>query len=218
MGRIVVVFAVAALVLCPSRAGAQVEVGVSAGAFWPLGAGWKPDVGLAGQVERRQIAAHIVGARLAYWSGNRLGVEATLGLSPSQVAVSDVGRIRDIGGRVVMSSLRVLTRLASLTDGKPGAGFSHWDINAGAGAGIISRSGTAWANVSGTTHPAAVLTLEFRTPLAKAATIRAGLEDWVSWATFDRGLQSETRWRVQHDVIFSLAAQLRVGKRRGVAR
>ena len=211
MRRMVVALAVAAMPLCTSRAAAQVEIAPFFGTFWPLGAGWSQDVGLAQQVERRHIGALMAGARLAFWTSTRLGVEATVGFSPSQVAVSGPGRIQDITAGVMLSSVRVLARLATLTDGNPGSGVAHWDFNAGIGVGVIARRGSAWANITGTTHPAAVLNLETRTPLAGDVTMRVGVEDFVSWATFDRGLPSETRSRVQHDIILTLAAQIRLG-------
>lgn len=211
MSKLGVAFAVAALALGPSRAVAQAELGLSIGAFWPLGGGWTPAFGSSVQVDRRQIAAHMLIGRLAYWPGRRLGVEAALGFSPSQVAVTDT-RTRDVGGRVLLSSVRAIARLASLIDGQPGSGFSRWYINAGLGAGVMSRQGNAWANVLGTTHPGVLLSLDARTPLVGPVLMRVGFEDFVSWPTFDRGLQTETRRRVQHDVIFSLGTQIRFGK------
>jgi hypothetical protein len=212
MRRLSVVFGVVVLAMSPSPARAQVELGFSFGAFWPLGQGWTPALGSSPPLaDRRQIAAHMLIGRLAYWPGRRLGLEAAVGFSPSQVAVTDT-RTRDVSGRVVLTSVRALARLASLVDGQPGSGFSRWYINAGVGAGIMSRQGNAWANISGTTHPGVLVSLDARTPLVGPVLMRVGFENWVSWATFDRGLQTETRRRVQNDLIFSLGTQIRFGK------
>jgi hypothetical protein len=156
----------------------------------------------------------MLGTRVAYWPRPRLGIEGALSFTPSQVAVSDPGRIRDVTARVILSSVRALYRLASIRDGQPGAGFAHWHINAGAGVGVMARSGTAWANVNGTTHPGTLFSLEARNPVAGSFTVRVAVEDFVSWATFDKGLQSETRWRIQNDVMFTFAAQVQLGRTR----
>jgi len=215
MRRLSVVLGMVALAAAPSRAAAQGEMGVYVGTFWPLGGGWRYDVGSGGQVERRHIASHMLGARVAYWPKARMAVEGTLSFTPSQVAVSDPARIRDVRARVVLSSVRGLYRLASIRDGQPGAGFAHWDINAGFGIGLMSRSGSAWSNVSGTTHPGTIFGIEARNPVAGSFTVRVAVEDFVSWATFDKGLQSQTRWRVQNDIMFTFAAQVQLGKPRG---
>jgi hypothetical protein len=111
---------------------------------------------------------------------------------------------------VVLSSVRVLGRLVTLLDESPHGGTAYWDVNAGLGVGLIARGGSAWANVTGATHPAVVLSGETRTHLAGAATIRVGVEDFVSWATFNRGRGGESAQRVQHDLVITVALQIRV--------
>jgi hypothetical protein len=198
-----------ALLAGPAPLAAQVEFGPSIGAFWPLG-GWTHDFS-GYQVKRRHLFALMFGGRVAYWPTTRLGIEGAVGFSPSQVAVSEPDNTEDITGGVVLGSLRGLLRLVTLVDGNEGSGFSYWDVNLGLGAGVVARGGSAWANVSGATHPAAVLSLESRTHLARTVTIRVGVEDFLSWATFDEGLPSETGSRLHNDLVVTLAFQFRLG-------
>ena len=195
----------------PAPLAAQVQVGPSLGAFWPQG-GWTQDFG-GYHVERRHLAALMLGGRVAYWPTTRWGLEGAVSFAPSQVAVSEPDNTQDITAGVILSSVRALLRLATLVDGNEGSGLAHWDINVGAGAGIIARRGSAWNNVSGTTHPAAVLVLETRTDLARTVTIRAGLEDFVSWVRFNRDLPSETHARLHHDLVITIAMQVHLGGR-----
>jgi len=191
---------------------AQFEFGPSFGLFWPMG-GWTQDFG-DDEVKRRNIAVGMLGGRLTYWTSARLGIEAAVGFAPSQVALTEPnGGTEDITASVVVASVKALARLASLADGDP-RDPSHWNFYAGLGAGLMARRGSAWTNMIGTTHPAIVLNIETRTPLGRAVSGRAGLEDFVSWQIFDKGLPSETRARVQHDIVFTLSALFRLGAAR----
>jgi hypothetical protein len=191
---------------------AHFEFGPSFGLFWPMG-GWTENFG-PDEVKRRNIAAGMIGGRLTYWRGPRLGLEAAVGFTPSQVAERQPnGGTEDITGSVVLSSVKVLARLASLADGDP-RDPTQWNFYAGLGGGFMARRGSAWTNRVGTAHPAIVLNLETRTLLGRAIMGRAGLEDYVSWQTFDKGLPSETRARVQHDIVFTLSALFRLGAAR----
>jgi hypothetical protein len=199
------------LPLASAPLAAQVEFGPSIGLFWPLG-GWTQDFD-GDQVQRRHIATGMLSARLAYWKGSRFGLEATVGYSPSQVAVSELSGTQDKTAGVVLSSVRVLTRVLSLTDGDRRDPY-HWDFNAGIGAGLISRRGVAWENTTGTTHPAAVLALEARTRFGRLINGRAAVEDFVSWVRFNKGLPSETLARVHHDMLITFALQFQLGAAR----
>lgn len=191
---------------------AQVEMSPALGVFWPLG-GWIQDFG-SDEVERRHLAATFMGARLAFWPGTRFGLEGLVGFTPSQVAVSDLGGTQDITAGVVLSSVRVLTRVLSLRDGNEGSGLTQWDFYGGLGGAVISRNGSAWANTTGTTHPAAVASLEVRTHMVGAVMLRLALEDYVTWATFNKGRPSEMRSRVQNDLVVTLGAAIPLGKGR----
>jgi hypothetical protein len=188
-----------------------VELSPAVGVFWPLGSrGWVEEFN-EDEVERRQLTATFLGARVAFWPGARLGVEGLVGFSPSQVAQTDLSGTQDITAGVVLANLRLLTRLASLSDGNEGSGLTQWDIYAGLGGGVVARQGSAWANTTGTTHPAAVLSLEIRTHLVGTVMLRAALEDYVAWATFNKGRPGETRAHVQHDLVVTLGAAFQLG-------
>jgi hypothetical protein len=186
--------------------------------FWPLG-GWTQQTA-AGEVERRQLGATLISARLAYWPGGRFGVEATLGYSPSQVAVTDPGRVQartrtqDITSGVLLGSARVLAHLGTLRDERHGAFITDWAFFAGVGAGVVSRGGSAWANHTGTTYPAGVATFETRTHLVGPVKLRLMLEDFVAAPTFNEGLPDETKARVHHDLLFTLMAVIVLGDAR----
>jgi hypothetical protein len=196
----------------PLTAQAQWEFGPTIGAMWPIG-GWIHDFD-GYQIERRPLFALMFGGRLAYWPTTRWGIEAAAGFAPSQVAFSEPDNTEDITAGVVVTSLRALYRMFTLVDGNEGSGYSYWDFNVGAGAGIVARGGSAWANTTGATHPALVLAVESRTHLARKVTIRASIEDFLSAPTFDEGLPSETDSKLHNDIVVTLAFQFRLGEGR----
>lgn len=212
--RSILVIAIAAgAALWPSAAAAQVDLAPTLGTYLPLG-GWTQvsDGGTGFAPKRRQLAAHLMGARLTAWASSRLGLEGSVAFSPSQVAVSTDGNTTDISGGVVLASARALFKVATLVDGHP-EDQTHWDIIVGAGAGMVHRSGSAWENTSGVTAPALVFTGAVRTRLAGPLSWRVSLEDFVSWAQFDKGLASQTRGKVHHDLVGSLAVVVRLAGR-----
>jgi len=111
----------------------------------------------------------------------------------------------------LLSSVRLLARVLTLTDGDR-RDPTRWDFLAGVGAGVMSRRGSAWADFTGTTHPAAVLTLETRAHFSGALTFRAGVEDFVSSPTFNEGLPAESLPRIQHDLLVTFALQIPLGR------
>jgi hypothetical protein len=173
--------------------------------YMPLG-GWRneSDGGTGFVPERRHLSAHMLGARLTTWPSRRLGLEGTLAFSPSQVAVSTAGSTVDVSAGVLLASARALWKLTTLVDGHPD-NRTHWDVMLGAGAGLIHRSGSAWENTSGVTAPALLFTGAVRTRLAGSVAWRVSLEDYVSWAQFDKGRPNQTRSRLHHDLYGSLA-------------
>lgn len=200
----------AALALNPAPLAAQLEIGPTLGVFWPIG-GWSHD-DASGNVERRQLAATLLGARVALWTSRRLGLEATVGYAPSQVAVSTVDRTQDITSGVVLGSLRALAHLFTLNDVRPGAYRTSWAFYGGAGVGFVARGGSAWENHTGTTYPTAVLNFETRTHLVGPVNLRVMLEDYVAAPTFNEGQPGETRSRVHHDLILTFMAVVRMGR------
>jgi hypothetical protein len=151
----------------------------------------------------------MLGARITAWVSGRLAAEGMLAFSPSPVAVSSNGRTTDVAGAVLLASVRALVNVTSLPDGHPDDPTT-WHLMLGAGAGLVHRGGPAWENTSGVTAPALVLTAAARTRITASLSWRVSLEDFISWAQFDRGLPSQTRARVHHDLVASLAVALRV--------
>lgn len=194
----------------PSSAAAQVELGPSVGVIVPLGR-WTQN--FAGdEVRRRQLTATLVTTRAAYWLGARIGLEAMFGYAPSQVAVSGPTRTQDITSGVVVGSARILARFASVLDGQSRSSAVRWDFLGGVGAGFVARGGSAWANHTGTTHPAGVLNFEARTHLTGPVTVRLMVEDFVSRPTFNKGLDGESRSRVHHDLLLTFMGVIRMGR------
>jgi hypothetical protein len=202
-----------ALVL-PRTATAQFELAPTIGMYLPLG-GWTQitDGGTGFAMQRRHLSAHIWGARLSSWPGERVGIEGYVGFTPSQVAVSTADGTTDVRAGVVITSARLMYKLATLQDGhqKHEDARLTWDVLLGVGGGILHRYGNAWENTSGVTAPALVLMAGLRTKLSGSMTWRVSLEDYVSWAQFDRGLPSQTRGRTHHDLLLSLAIVMRLG-------
>jgi len=196
--------------LWPSPAPAQVELAPALGTYLPIG-GWtqQSDGGTGYVPRRRQLAAHLVGARLTAWASGKLGLEGSLAISPSRVAVSTDGNTVDINGGVFLASARALYKVTTLVDGRADD-RTRWDLIIGAGAGVVHRSGSAWANTSGVTAPAFLLTTAVRTRLAGSLAWRVSLEDFVTWAQFDKGLPSQTRSRMHHDLVATLSVVVRL--------
>jgi hypothetical protein len=208
-GSVVLALAAGAA-LWPLPVRAQVELSPVIGMYWPIGEWTQQTDGGTGFVPRRhQIPAGVLGARLAVSASKRLAFEGTVAFSPSQVAVSTEGGISDIRAGVVLASARALFKVATLADGTPDDRMG-WDVMLGAGAGLVHRGGSAWENTSGATAPAVVLTAAARTHIAGPVMLRFGVEDFVSWAQFNKGLPSQMRARLHHDLITSLGVVIRL--------
>jgi hypothetical protein len=207
---VVVALAAAGAALWPSPAPAQVEVATALGIYWPVGDWTQQSDGGTGFAPRRhQIPAALLGARLIVPTSKRLALEGTFAFSPSQVAVSTGAGIKDITAGVLLASARAVFKVATLVDGDPGDRM-NWDLLLGAGAGVVHRGGSAWENTSGVTAPAITLSAAALTRLAGSVRLRFGVEDFVSWAQFDKGLPSQMRARVHHDIIGSLGVVVRL--------
>lgn len=198
----------AAVLWSPAPASAQVELGASIGLFWPLG-GWTSDFG-GDLEERRHIAAGIVVGRATWWRSDRLALEGTVGFSPSQVAVTNLGGTQDITAGVLLGSVGALMRFGTVAYGDSGR-VSTWDFYGGLGVGAMARGGSAWANTTGTTHPAAIFSLGTRTRIAGVVTLRVRMEDWVSWGRFNKDRPAETLSRIQNDLVGSLGLMISLG-------
>lgn len=208
-----VALAAAGAALWPSAAPAQVELSPAIGLYWPIGE-WtqQSDGGTGFTARRHQIPAAVVGARLTVSASKLLAFEGSFAFSPSQVAVSTEGGIHDITAGVILTSARAMFNVAKLVDGQPEDRVA-WDLKFGAGVGLVHRGGSAWENTSGVTAPAIVFSAAARTPIAGSVMLGLGLEDFVSWAQFDKGLPSQMRARMHHDFIVSLSMVVQVGGR-----
>ena len=207
--NIALVALVAVVGLWPSIASAQVEIGPAIGTYLPLG-GWvqQSDGGTGYNPKRRQLAAHLFGARVTAWASRKLGLEGSVVITPSQVAYSTEGSTVDIDGGVLLAGARAVYKFSTLVDGHP-EDRTHWDLIVGAGAGVVHRGGSAWENTRGVTAPTLLLTTAVRTRLAGSLAWRVSLEDFVSWAQFDKGLPSQTRSRMHHDLVATLSVVVR---------
>lgn len=199
------VVALAAAVFWPVRAHAQVELVPHLGFYWPVG-GWTDD-GTGFPRLRRQLSTALIGTSVTVWLSPRFALDATLGATPSQVAVTTASGTTDLNAGVYMASARALVKVLTLTEG-PDYDQVHWDLTLAAGAGLVHRAGTAWQNVSGLTAPAAVFGA-----VVSVGTIRLSIEDYVSWAQYDVGRPSQTHAGMHQDVVGSLGFSFRLGGR-----
>jgi len=214
MGRrfqqIIVVGLAAGSLLGGSAVAAQVDVAPALGLYVPFG-GWaqQSDLGTGFTPKRRQLTAALAGARVTVWASQRLAVEGAFAFTPSQVAVTTEDGISDVSAGVLLASVRALFKVVTLLDGHP-EDRTTWDVMVGAGPGLLNRSGSVWDNTSGVTAPALALTAAVATTLGGAVTLRFGVEDYVSWAQFDKGRPNQTRARLHQEVIASLGFVFRV--------
>jgi hypothetical protein len=197
-----VTLAVALASIAPSRVAAQLEISPALGIYMPVGALIEDDVSNGGEV-RRQLGAPLIAFRLTAWPRARLRLEGSAAFSPSQVAVSRAGSTADFASGVMLASARAVVAIGSRT--------ATWAFHAGAGLGVVSRGGSVWADTRGTTAPVAVLAAGARTGVRQTSlAIRLELEDYVASAQLDRGLPTETRARIHHDLLWSLGISVPV--------
>ncbi len=174
---------VATGLLAPAAASAQLEVAPRIGMFNPVGSLVQESTPTSPS-EKHQGAAILIGGTARFRAAKRLSLEANVAFSPSPAAVTDSFAV---------------TPLTSL-----------WSLYVGAGAGVVSRGGSAWRYNSGVTVPAFVATIGTRTPLyglrvrrpypPPRVVMRLELSDYVSRAQFDKGLPTETSPLTHHDI------------------
>ena len=95
--------------------------------------------GYSPQLSLKQKAGVTLGGRLTLWWSSRLGAEATLGYSPSDLSAVAI-QLADGSAHVITASARALMRIS------PSGGGSPW-LRLGGGVGFVSRGGGAYMEV-----------------------------------------------------------------------
>ena len=93
--------------------------------------------GYSTQLSLKQKAGVTLGGRLTLWWRSRLGAEATLGYSPSDLSAATI-QLRDGSAHVITASARALVRISATGGGSP------W-LRLGGGVGFVSRAGGAYS-------------------------------------------------------------------------
>ncbi len=202
------VAALVAAAVVPAHAYAQVELVPTLGYYWPVG-GWGPEVDDgSGFPLRRQLSAAILGARLSVAVSPRVSLEATMGASPSQVAVSRTSGTTDYNGAVYLASARAVWKLGTLVDG-PDFNQTHWDVHLGGGIGVVHRSSGGWEDLSGLTTPALSLVAG-----ARVGGFHFTFEDYISWAQYGvDGAPNQTEMRMHNDLVGSVGFTVPLGSK-----
>ncbi len=202
---------VATGLLAPAAASAQLELAPRIGMFNPVGS----LVNEGTLNEKHQGAAILLGGTVRFRADKRLSLEANVALSPSPAAVTDSFGTTDLTGSAFLADARLIVGVTPIT--------SLWSLYVGAGAGLVSRGGSAWRYNSGVTVPAFVATIGTRTPLyglrvsrpypPPRVVMRLELSDYVSRAQFDKGLPTETSPLTHHDVTVTVLFAFPINRR-----
>jgi hypothetical protein len=184
----------------PHRAVAQIELTPAIGMYMPLGDLFKGDPN-NGAETRQQVAAGLIGFRIAARSNQRFGVEGGIAFSPSQVAVTRSSGTHDVTGGVVLANARAVLALS------PPAAI--WGFRVAAGVGVVHRSGSAWQTTLGATAPALSLAFGARSRMRRSnVTMRLELEDYILFNAFDQELPYTTGARIHHDMTWSVGVNV----------
>ena len=166
--------------------------------------------------QKRQQVAPALGADVTFWTSKRFGVTATFALSPSAVADTDSTGVHDRTGALLLTSVRVLYAVTPTPITAPARGhLPNWSFYAGAGVGLVGRSGTVWtmAYKTGLTVPALVLNFGMRAPVSSRGLVRLEVVDYLSKAHFDEGLPTETVSRSHNDFVVNLGLAFQIKRR-----
>lgn len=179
----------------PASAFAQggVALGLWGGVFSPLGS----DIdlgGVGGQVERNNSFAG--GARLTFWGGNILGLEAVAGLSPAKVNVAGatVNGTRNLD--VFAGGLKLMLGVS------PGA--SPVGFHIGAGPALIRRSHDVLDESESVTDLGGVIGAGLRFSVSPGLGLRFDAEDYMYNSDF--GGNEETR----NDLVLSAGLSIQL--------
>jgi len=131
-------------------------------------------------VSWRHETAAILGARLTMWLSERLGAEASIAYSPSNLKRKVAGTVDDAP---VFGSTEYETKvLAAAGRGvlRFGSAQDAVRFQVLGGLGVVSRAGDVYESVEGATGLALVIGGGFRVRLAPNVLIRVDVEDYLS--------------------------------------
>jgi hypothetical protein len=194
--------ALAVAVERPLPARAQIQVAPSLGVYVPIGGDLIEEFDTDGRprLKKRQIGGGVLTTRVTAWLNGSLGFEGSLAISPALVAIHDsLMTVRDVRAILLLASARGVLRLTPER-------LSEWTVDVAGGVGAIRRSGKAWADTPASATVAFVLAVSARRRIGKPSGIafRFDLEDYMSWAQFNRGLATQTRSQLHHDLTWTI--------------
>jgi len=213
--------AVAAGVLAPVTASAQLEIAPQIGLYIPRGPLIKEGSpsNPSTELQKRPEGSLLLGVRALFWATKRFAVVAGISFAPSPVAVTDSLGTTDQQGGVLFAHSQLLVVFTS--DRAP------WFAHVGLGGGVVHRSGAEWHYASGATAPALLVSLSLGTSLdwndaasgavkppsrRRVTQLRVEVADYISRAQFDQGLPTQTTALTHHDFTASLIFCFPVGR------
>jgi hypothetical protein len=149
-------------------------------------------------LRKAPVGAPLFGTKLAVWFSRSFGLEGNLGYSPGLIAVkSGTGTVSDVSAKLVLASLMAQYRITPMQHNALGFQF-------GSGLGLVNRSGRAWADTPANPSPALVFSsgIHARLDPRRRLTIRAELEDYISWPKYKTTRSFTTG--VYNDLLFSI--------------
>jgi hypothetical protein len=195
----------ASLLVLPGAAGnlaaqTRLDIGPYLGTYVPIGIGFRERrIGDGAQIERKPLATLVIGMRAGVLLADHFGIDASIGYSPSAVAVSSPTGTVDLDGQTVIVNARARVPLMQR---------NAWRFYVAPGIALIERAGTAWKQTSGTRDVTAVLAGGGSVGLGKRVKVNLDLEDMLTWGRFNDGLQNETRKQLHHNVVWSFAVAI----------
>jgi hypothetical protein len=142
-----------------------------------------------------QQARVSIGGRATAWLGARGGIQTSIWYAPSGIS----GEYLDSPGKIFIGTLQLVANLAPKK--------SNMLVLLMAGPAVVHRSGDAYADVGGTTSPAAVVGFGLEVPPARHLGLRLQFEDYLYTVSFtDMSGKYETGGsESQQDFVLSLS-------------
>jgi hypothetical protein len=147
----------------------------------------------AGAIPKQEISI-TVGGRLGIWFGSRVGLEGSADYAPSRLKFSATGQSQQ-DANVLSGSGKLTIYLL------PEKGPVSFRITGGVG--VVSRSGTAYANVADKTDIGGTGGAALGLRLGPLLSVVVGAEDYVYKPNFTGGLVNGLE-QMQHDIHLSL--------------
>ena len=160
--------------------------------------------------EVRHVTAAAFGGRVTLWLPGRLGVEVTLMSAASDLEAEDNGTQLDCAfdfecdAWVLAASTKLLVRLGPLRGSS---------VHLGLGPSFLTRNGDGYEGAEGRSHFGGVFDAGARLRVGSRTFVRLDIEDYVGSTDFEIGVFQpfQTQSQTQHDVVFSLGLQFRLG-------